>query len=228
MVESCPEPAELGTAPERAHPNSGKQMEKLQGLAAKLAERLELKRALTFVDLETTGLDVCMDRIVEVALVRVEPTGSARRFVTLINPTVSIPGKAARVHGISDDDVADAPTFAEAAATVSGWLAESDLGGYNLARFDLPMLHAELERAGHPFEWDKARILDACAIFKRMERRDLAAAYRFYCASELEGAHSAGADVHATIEVVLGQLDHYPELPREVELLDALWRPRGD
>ncbi len=170
MVDSCPDPAEVGAAQESAHINSGEQSEELQGLGAKLAERLELTRALTFVDLETTGLDVCTARIVEVALVRVEPTGSAASFATLINPTISIPAEATRVHSICNDDVADAPTFAEAAATVGSWLAESDLGGYNLARFDLPLLDAEFERAGHPFAWDEARILDACAIFKRMER----------------------------------------------------------
>lgn len=200
--------------------------EALQQLGAKLAARLELQRALTFVDLETTGLDVVEDRILEIAFVRVEPGGTAASFATLINPTTAIPAQATAVHGIGDDDVADAPTFAEMAATVRGWLADADLGGYNLARFDLPLLHAELERAGHRFDWHEARIVDACAIFKRMERRDLGAAYRFYCAADLEGAHSASTDVRATMEVLLGQLDHYSELPAELAALDALWRPR--
>ncbi|HJO05348.1 MAG TPA: 3'-5' exonuclease [Acidobacteriota bacterium] len=213
---------------ESSRPAASVELAKLQGSAAKLAARLELKRALTFVDLETTGLDVCTDRIVELALVRIEPSGSATSFTTLINPATSIPEAATRVHGIGDGDVANAPTFAEMAPTVWDWISECDLGGYNLARFDLPLLRTELGRAGYSVAWDEARIIDACAIFKRMERRDLAAAHRFYCGSELSGAHTADADVRATIAVVLGQLDHYPELPHEVESLDAIWRPRGD
>lgn len=226
MADADAERVSRTTAKVRADPESGEALEDLQGLAAKLAARLALQRALTFVDLETTGLDVAGDRIVEIALVRVEPTGEVESFATLVNPATAIPPPATEVHGIGDNDVAEAPTFADVATTLWGWLAESDLGGYNLARFDLPMLEAEFERAGRRFEWHEARIIDACAIFKQMERRDLGAAYRFYCASDLEGDHTASADVRATIEVVLGQLDHYSELPPEVAGLDAVWRPR--
>ena len=228
MADLSPEHTESREAEVRAYPDSSEKLFDLHRLAAKLATRLGLKHALTFLDLETTGLNIYRDRIVELAFVRIEPEGAARSFTTLINPTTAIPIEATRVHGICDDDVVGAPTFVEIAPTVLGWLSESDFGGYNLTRFDLPLLRAEFERAGHSFEWEEARIIDACMIFKRMERRDLANAYRFYCAAEFEGAHAAGADVRATIEVMLGQLDHYPSLPNEVELLDALCRPYGE
>ncbi len=227
MVDSRSEPVEPIAAKARAGREPVPGADDLPALAARLAAGLQLDRPLTFVDLETTGLDVRTDRIVEVAVVRVEPSGSASTFTTLINPRLSIPPAASRVHGITDNEVADAPAFVDVAGKVWGWLAESDLGGYNLAHFDLPMLQAEFDRAGHVTDWATVRIVDACAVFKRMERRDLAAAYRFYCAAELDAAHSAVADVRTTMEVLLGQLEHYPELPREVAALDAIWRPRA-
>ncbi len=226
MVDSGSRSGGPGALGSHARRQAGLRSGELQALAARLASGLQLQQALTFVDLETTGLDVLTDRIVEVAMVRIEPAGSARSFTTLINPEVSIPAAAAEVHGITNDDVVDAPTFVDVADTMWTWLAGSDIGGYNVARFDLPMLQAELERAGRDIDWATIRVVDACAVFKRMERRDLAAAYRFYCAAELEAAHAAGADVRATMEIMLGQLEHYPQLRSDVVSLDAIWRPR--
>ena len=182
--------------------------------------------ALTFLDLEATGIDVSGDRIVEMTVVRVEPSGRVELLDTLIDPGCPIPGESTRIHGIDDAAVHGAPTFAEVAPALLRLLRDAALGGYNHGWYDLPLLQAELRRAGHEVDLIASPLIDACTIFKRMERRTLTAALRFYCGDDLEGAHTAGADVLATMRVFGGQLDRYPDLPREVGGLDELTRPR--
>ncbi|MBE0566118.1 MAG: 3'-5' exonuclease [Krumholzibacteria bacterium] len=186
---------------------------------------LALDRPLVAFDLETTGVDVDRDRIVQIGLVRLEPGGTSRTWNRLVNPERPIPAEATAIHGISDDDVRDQPTFAQLTAEVETWLAGADLAGFNSTRFDLPLLQAELRRAGSALAFAGARHLDAMSIFHQMERRDLTAAYRFYCGKELTGAHDALADVTATLEVLDAQLERYAELPRDLDALHRFCNP---
>ncbi len=194
--------------------------------AAALRARLTMQRPVAAIDLETTGLDPQQDRIVEVAIVRVEPREGHELLHSLVDPGCPIPAAATRVHGIRDADVRGAPTLAELAPRIERLLAGCTLVGYNLERFDLPLLAAELARAGHRLEWRSRCVLDACTIFKRKERRDLSAAYRFYCGAELRSGHRAADDAVATIEVLAGQLARYRDLPRDPELLCRWLAPR--
>jgi len=193
--------------------------------ASQLAAALTMERPIVFLDLEATGLDVTGDRIVEVSCVRVEADGSARVLDTLVNPQVGIPAEASEVNGISDADVAGAPTFEGIAADVDRFLAGADLAGYNHGRYDLPLLEHEFARVGIDFAWRERRLIDVSVIFRRMEPRSLTGAVRFYCSEDLPAAHTATADVAATIAVLVGQLERYPELPRDTEALDAFTRP---
>jgi DNA polymerase-3 subunit epsilon len=186
---------------------------------------LRLARPLVVFDLETTGTDVDKDRIVQIGLIRVEPDGGRRSWEHLVNPERPIPPEATAVHGIRDEHVRDEPTFAQLRAEIEQWFAGADLAGYNSVRFDLPLLQAELSRAGSAFDFAGVRHLDAMAIFFAMERRDLTAAYRFYCDKELEGAHHALADVAATLEVLDAQIGRYEELPTDVDALHRLCNP---
>ena len=195
--------------------------------ARRLAAVLRMHGPIVFFDLEATGLDVAEDRIVEISCVRVAADGSARVFDTLVNPGVEVPADAIQVHGISNDDVAAAPTFERIAGEVDRFLAGADLAGYNHGRYDLPLLEHELRRAGIDFGWRRRRLIDVSVIFRRKEPRSLAGALRFYCSGELSAAHTATADVAATMAVLAGQLDRYPELSRDVDALDAFTRPRG-
>jgi DNA polymerase-3 subunit epsilon len=178
---------------------------------------LERERPLVVFDLETTGVDLANDRIVQLAMIRVEPEGGEEVFESLVNPERPIPPEATKVHGITDDDVRDQPTFAQIRGPVERMLAGADLAGFNSIAFDQPMLRAELDRVGSTLDLAAARHLDAMVIFKRMERRDLTAAYQFYCDKELRDAHSALADTRATLEVLDAQIARYPDLPRDVE-----------
>ena len=182
---------------------------------------LSLDRPLVFMDLETTGLNVSQDRIVELALIRVAPSGDVTEKVRRFNPGVPIPAEASAVHGITDADVADEPPFAARARSLARLLESCDLGGFNLRRFDLPMLLAEFRRAGVPFQVGDRRIVDAQMIFHREEPRDLSAAVRFYLGREMEDAHSALADIRATAAVLGAQLEHYPHLPRDIQGLSG-------
>jgi DNA polymerase-3 subunit epsilon len=173
---------------------------------------LSLQRPLVAFDLETTGTDIDKDRIVQIGVIRVEPDGSRRTWNQLVNPEQPIPPAATAIHGISDDDVRDQPTFAQLRADVESWFAGADLAGYNSTRFDLPLLQAELRRTGSGLAFDGVRHFDAMSIFHQMERRDLTAAYRFYCDKELVGAHDALADVTATLDVLDAQVGRYDEL----------------
>lgn len=188
-----------------------------------LASRLEITRPLAFLDLETTGTSVDRDRIVEVAVILVDPDGKTRRFQTLVNPGVPIPADATAVHGISEEDVRDQPFFKEIAGQLARDLATCDLVGFNLRKFDLMMLAAEFARANVWFNPDEARVVDAMRIFHHYEKRDLEAAVRFYCSRKHHG-HRAEEDVLATIDVLHAQLQRYEDLPQDVIALDELCR----
>lgn len=185
--------------------------------------RLNLERPLAFFDLETTGVRIGRDRIVQIGIVRLLPDGSRESYQSLVRPGIPIPAEATAVHGITDADVADAPPLEDLVATILEQLAGCDLAGFNLLRFDVPFLAEELHRVGA--EWDHAacRIVDVQRIYHKMEPRNLGAALKFYCDREHEGAHDALADVEATADVLLAQLDRYSEqLEGTVDFLGEL------
>ncbi|RMG48904.1 MAG: 3'-5' exonuclease [Acidobacteria bacterium] len=190
--------------------------------------RIRLERPLTAFDLEATGTDIANDRIVEIGIVRLEPAGARRSFRTLVDPGIPIPPAATAVHGIRDEDVRGAPKLAEIADTIHELFDGADIAGFNSLRFDLPLLRVEMERIGRPLDLQGRRHVDAMRIFHMKEPRDLAAAYRFYCGKELEGAHSALADAEATLEVLQAQVERYPDLPDDIGGLDRLCNPGGD
>lgn len=177
---------------------------------------LDLNRPIVFFDLETTGLNPATDRIVELALVKLLPGGKRESFVRRVNPGRPIPAETTAIHGITDEDVKDAPEFKHIAKDVYNWVRGSDFGGYNVVRFDLPVLVEELLRAGLSVDFSGAKLIDVQKIFFRMEQRTLSAAYKFYCGKPLENAHNAEADTNATIEILEAQLDHYEELKHDV------------
>ena len=173
--------------------------------------KLNLQRPLVFFDLETTGVQITRDRIVEISIVKVHPNGERETKTRRINPGMPIPPESTAVHGITDADVADCPTFAQVARSLYTWLEGCDIAGFNSNRFDVPMLIEEFLRAGVAVNFDDRYFVDVQTIFHKMERRTLEAAYKFYCDKTLENAHSAEADTLATVEVLEAQLDRYPE-----------------
>ena len=182
--------------------------------------KLQLERPIVFFDLETTGIDVAKERIIEICLLKIYPNGNEESKVMRINPTIHIPEESSKIHGIYDKDVADCPTFADVAADIWAIMEGCDLGGYNSNHFDIPMLAEEFLRAGVKANLQNCRSIDVQNIYKKLERRTLVAAYRFYCHKEIENAHSAMADTRATYEVLCAQLDHYPdELQNDVNFL---------
>jgi len=185
---------------------------------------LLLERPLVCFDLETTGTDFGRDRIVEIGIVRLEPDGSRREWAQRVNPGMSIPPGATAVHGITDADVAGEPPLEQLAPRILELLAGADIAGFNSTGFDLPFLAADLDRVGFPLLLDGARHVDAMRIFHLKEPRDLSAAVRFYCARELEGAHSALADARATLDVLEAQVQRYADLPRDLGGLHAFCR----
>jgi DNA polymerase-3 subunit epsilon len=188
-------------------------------------QNLSLSRPLVAFDLETTGIDVERDRIVQLALIRVEPGGTRRTFETLVNPERPIPPEATRIHGIKDSDVAHAPTFSQIRREVEEMLDGADLAGFNSIHFDAPLLQNELRWAGSQLDLNQAQHVDAMRIFHLKEPRNLEAALRFYCGEELIGAHSALADTEATLSVLDAQLGRYDDLPRDVEGLHKFCNP---
>lgn len=183
---------------------------------------LQLKRPIVFFDVETTGLSIGSDRIVEMAMLRISPDGNQESLVYRLNPTIPIPPEATAIHGIGDADVADKPTFREVAANIAGFLKGCDLGGYNSDKFDIPMLAEEFARTEVDVDLKKMHFVDVQTIFFKKEPRNLGAAYQFYCGKELVDAHAALADVSATWEVLQAQLGKYSDLERTVEGLSAM------
>lgn len=177
---------------------------------------LNLKKPIVFFDLETTGTDTAKDRIVELAFVKIKPDGTRDKFIKRINPEMPIPAEVTAIHGIADKDVKDAPVFKKIAKELSSWMAGCDLGGYNAAKFDLPLLAEEFLRAGIDVDFTERVMVDVQQIFFKMEARTLSAAYSFYCGKNLENAHSAEADINATIDVFEAQLERYEALPKDV------------
>lgn len=173
--------------------------------------QLALKKPIIFFDLEATGTDTGTDRIVEIAMIKLNPNGTRDKYVKRINPTIPISAEATTIHGISNEDVKDCPTFKQVAKEISEWMKGCDLGGYNAVRFDIPMLAEELLRAGVNVDFTERQFVDAQQIFFKMESRTLAAAYEFYCNKQLTNAHSAEADIEATVEVLEAQLDKYKD-----------------
>ena len=188
-------------------------------MATALIMLLQLQRPLAVFDLETTGIRIGKDRIVQIGIVRVMPDGTRESWQSLVNPEMAIPAEATAVHGITDLDVAFAPKLADLADEVLGRLADSDLSGFNVIRFDVPFLSEELHRVGRAWDNSTARIVDVQRIYHKMERRDLSAAVKFFLDRDHAGAHDALADVEATADVLLAQLARYPQLPHDVDQL---------
>ena len=179
--------------------------------------RLQLDKAICFIDLETTGINVSTDRIVELAIVKIMPDASKQIKRKLVNPEMPIPKAATEVHGITDEMVHQAPTFKQIANEVKQFIEGADLAGYNSNRFDIPMLNEEFLRAGMSVNLENRKLLDVQKVFHMMEQRTLSAAYKFYCNKNLEDAHSAEADASATWEILEAQLEKYPVLGNSVE-----------
>lgn len=178
---------------------------------------LELTRPIAFIDLETTGVNFSTDRIIEIAIVKIMPDGSRVTKRKLLHPGIPIPKASSDIHGITDEMVKDAPTFRQVGNEIKQFIDQCDLGGYNSNRFDIPMLMEEFLRAGMDVNLSQRRMVDVQHIFYTMEPRTLSAAYRFYCQKELENAHSAEADINATIEVLFSQIERYRQLGQSVD-----------
>ncbi len=181
--------------------------------------KLNLSRPLVFFDLETTGTNISTDRIVELSYLKVYPDGHTEGKSRRVNPEMHIPEESTAVHHITDADVAGEPTFRQLAKSLLEIFADSDIAGFNSNKFDVPLLMEEFARAGLNFDTAGRRFIDVQNIFHKMEQRTLVAAYRFYCGKELDGAHSAEADTRATYEVLLSQIEKYPELENDVDAL---------
>jgi DNA polymerase-3 subunit epsilon len=181
--------------------------------------KLNLKNPIVFFDLETTGINVTSDRIVEIAIIKVHPNGKEEEKSLRINPTIPIPKDASKIHKIYDEDVVNEPTFKDVAKEVANFIEGCDLAGFNSNRFDIPLLAEEFLRAEVDIDMKKRRMVDVQTIFHKMEQRTLVAAYKFYCNQSLENAHAAMADTKATYEVLKAQLDKYDDLENDIEAL---------
>ncbi len=181
--------------------------------------KLNLKNPLVFFDLETTGINVVSDRIVEISYLKVHPNGKEESGTLLVNPTIPIPKSTTEIHGISDEDVKDKPTFVEIAKTILKIIEGCDLAGYNSNKFDIPLLAEEFLRTGIDIDLKKRKFIDVQVIFHKKEQRTLSAAYKFYCEKDLIDAHSAEADTKATYEILQAQLDKYNDLENDIEKL---------
>lgn len=181
--------------------------------------QLNLSKPICFFDLETTGINITNDRIVEISILKVYPNGKEETYTQRVNPTIPIPPEVTKVHGISDADVADKPTFKEISKEVHNMIKDSDLGGFNSNRFDIPLLAEEMLRAEVDFDMKNRQSIDVQTIFHKMEQRTLSAAYKFYCDKNLDEAHSAEADTKATFEVLKAQIERYDELENDAKFL---------
>ena len=180
---------------------------------------LDLKKPIVFFDLETTGINIANDKIVEISILKVFPNGNKESKTWLVNPEMQIPQGSIDVHGITNEKVATEPTFNELAAKVNEMIEGCDLAGFNSNRFDIPLLAEELMRAGIDFEMKNRKAIDVQVIFHKKEQRTLGAGYQFYCEKELEGAHGAEADTNATYEILLAQVDKYDDIGNTVDAL---------
>lgn len=180
---------------------------------------LNLKKALCVFDIESTGLDVSQDRIVEISILKVTPSGEESSLTLRLNPEIKISAESTSIHGITDEDVVNEPTFKDSAEKIALYIGDADLAGYNSNKFDIPMLVEEFLRAGYDFDMASRNCIDVQNIFHKMEQRTLVAAYKFYCDRELVDAHSAFADVEATYEVLKAQIVRYKELENDVKFL---------
>ncbi|MCO6498965.1 MAG: 3'-5' exonuclease [Vicingus serpentipes] len=181
--------------------------------------KLNLTQPIAFFDLETTGLNIASDRIVEISIIKIMPNGDKEIKTKLINPTIPISKEASAVHGITDEDVKDKATFKEIAEELDQFIQNCDLGGFNSNRFDIPLLAEEFLRAGIDFDISKRNLIDVQNIFHKMEKRTLVAAYKFYCDKDLTDAHSAEADTTATYEILEAQIQKYDELKNDMNFL---------
>jgi len=186
--------------------------------------KLNLQRPLAFLDLETTGVNVASDRIVEVSVLKVYPDGREQIYTQRVNPEMPIPPHTTEIHGISDADVKEEPTFEKIANKLFKFLYDADLAGFNSNRFDVPVLVEEFLRVDMIFDPSEKHLIDVQNIFHKMEQRTLVAAYKFYCGKDLTDAHSAEADTKATFEVFKAQLERYETLSNEVEELASFSR----
>ncbi len=185
--------------------------------------KLNLKKPLCVFDLETTGVNISQDRIIEIAVIKVMPSGEVIEKRNLVNPTISILPESTAIHGISNDDVKDKPTFKELAKDYAKFFEGADLAGFNVLKFDVPMLVEEFLRADVEFDYSRKRIVDAQKIYHLMEKRNLSAALKFYCNKELTDAHSAAADTQATLDVLVAQVERY----ENQQVTDGLGNPIG-
>lgn len=183
--------------------------------------KIKIDRPIVFFDLETTGTDILNDRIVEICMLKYYPDGHEEITTMLINPLIPIPAEATAIHGISNEDVKDKPTFKEVALQVMELMNGCDIAGYNIIKFDIPFIRVELQRNGFKFNFDNVNIIDPYVIFVKKEQRNLSAALRFYCNEEMVNAHSAEADTIATRKILFGQLEYYNDLPETLEELSA-------
>ncbi len=182
--------------------------------------KLNLKNPIVFFDLETTGVNINTDRIVEICYLKVYPNGNEESKTMRINPEMHIPEQSSAVHGIYDEDVADCPTFKEVAKNIARDMEGCDIAGFNSNRFDVPLLAEEFLRAGVDIDMSRRKFIDVQVIYHKLEQRTLSAAYKFYCNKNLEDAHTAEADTRATYEVLKAQLDRYPdELQNDIVFL---------
>lgn len=180
---------------------------------------LKLEKPIVFFDLETTGLDISKDRIVQIAAIKIKPDGSQEDLNFYVNPCMDIPAEATAVHGITNDDVFEAVRFEEISDILNKYFEECDLGGYNLLRFDIPLLAEEFAKCGFPFPEEGVKVIDVQNIYFKKEERTLRAAYKFYMGEELENAHNALADIRATAQVLNCQINMYDDIGNTVEKL---------
>ncbi|MDR1103579.1 MAG: 3'-5' exonuclease [Tannerella sp.] len=181
--------------------------------------QLKIVNPLVFFDLETTGINISKDRIVEISILKILSNGKEESKTRRINPEMPIPADATKIHGITDEDVKDCPTFKAIAKSLAALIEGCDLAGFNSNRFDIPLLAEEFLRAGVDIDLNRRKFVDVQTIYHKMEQRTLAAAYKFYCNKDLDNAHSAEGDTKATYEVLMAQLDRYPDLQNDIKYL---------
>lgn len=181
--------------------------------------KLNLTKPIAFFDLETTGLNISKDKIIEIAILKINPDQTEELYVKRINPEIPIASESTEIHGITNEDLKDCPNFQSLGQEIHDFIGEADLAGYNSNRFDVPFLLEELLNIGIDLELEGRRFIDVQTIFHKMEQRTLEAAYKFYCAKEIENAHSAEADTRATYEVLKSQLDRYEEVENDMDFL---------